>query len=192
MHEPVHVPSLPPDLVAGADISWARLITGVMLLVLSLVIGYRSAHHPPPPPKAEPHPVRQQLIVSADLPPLETAVVSAPRIIPDISAAPPVVPAARAEPVRELRPRLKYPTHRRSSMHARVHRHPNSRLVARSGVVRTRAQVEREYFRSRDLVAAFTGEDSGSVYLTRAAAEQRSSRFPVGQHRIARVGSARG
>jgi hypothetical protein len=88
MHEPVRVPTLPPDLVAGADVSWARLITGLMLLALSLVIGYRSAHHPPPP-KAVPQPVRNQLVVEADLPPLEAAVVRAPRMIPDISAAPP-------------------------------------------------------------------------------------------------------
>lgn len=188
MQEPVHVPSLPPDLVAGADISWARLITGVMLLVLSLVMGYRGMHRPPPP-KAEPHPVRNQLVVSADLPPMEADVVSAPRTIPDISAAPPLA-AARAERVHELGQRLRSPVHRRWPARARLHRHPNSRMVARSGGVRTRAQVKREYFRSRDLVAAFGGEDSGSVYLTRMAGEQRAT-LGSRRRRSVELGSAR-
>jgi hypothetical protein len=173
MHEPVRVPTLPPDLVAGADISWARLITGVVLLVLSLVMGYRSAHHPPPP-KAEPHPVRQQLVVSADLPPLETAVVSGARTIPDISAAP-LVPGALGEPVREVVPRIERVSHHPSSKHVRHHRHGDARLVARARSVRTRADVRREYLRDRDFVAAFGGEDSGSVYLSRMAAERQSA-----------------
>jgi hypothetical protein len=175
MHEPVHVPTLPPDLVAGADISWARLITGIMLLVLSLVIGWRSTHRPPPP-KAVPHPVREQLVVSADLAPMEPGAVSGVRTIPDISDAPPFVPAARAEPVRELAPRAGHAAHRVSIKHARHHSHGDSRLIARASVVRTRADVRREYFRNRDFVAAFGGEDSGSVYLARLAAEHRAAR----------------
>jgi hypothetical protein len=171
MHEPVRVPTLPPDLVAGADVSWARLITGIMLLVLSLVMGYRSAHHPLPP-KAVPHPVRQQLVVSADLAPLDPAVVSGVRTIPDISAAPPFVPAARVEPVRELAPRAGHGPRRLSIKHVRHYRHRPSLLIARTRSIRTRAQVEREYFRDRDFAAAFGGEDSGSVYLTRMAAER--------------------
>jgi hypothetical protein len=174
MHEPVRVPTLPPDLVAGADISWARLITGIVLLVLSLVMGYRSAHHPPPP-KAEPHPVRNQLVVSADLPPLEPAVVGGVRTIPDISAAPPFVAANRSESVREVTPRAGHAPRRMSINHVRHHRRGDLRLVARARVVRTRAQVEREYFRDRDFVAAFGGEDSGSVYLSRVAAERREA-----------------
>lgn len=191
MQEPVHVPTLPPDLMAGADISWARLITGVMLLVLSLVMGYRGLHRPPPP-KAEPHPVRQQLVVSADLPPMESEVVSAPRTIPDISAAPPAVPAARAEAVRELPPHFKRAAHRHWSAHAHGHRYAASRAVARSSVALTRAQVEREYFRSRDQVAAFTGEDSGSVYLTRRAAELHSASVGTVRHGPVRLRFARG
>jgi hypothetical protein len=191
MHEPVRVPTLPPDLVAGADISWARLITGIVLLVLSLVMGYRSAHHPPPP-KAEPHPVRNQLVVSADLPPLEPAVVGGVRTIPDISAVAPFVPAARAEPVREVAPRVEHVSHHRSLQHARLHRHRDSRLVARTRFTRTRAAVRREYFRDRAFVAAFGGEDSGSVYLSRVAAEQRATRSDSVRHRFVRPGAARG
>jgi hypothetical protein len=116
--------------------------------------------------------------------------VNGARTIPDISAAAPFVPAARVEPVRELGSRLKSPTHRRWQAHARLHRHPNSRVVARSGVVRTRAQVERECIRDLDFVAAFTGEDSGSVYLTRVAAEHRSARG-TGRHRSGGLAPAR-
>jgi hypothetical protein len=174
MHEPVRVPTLPPDLVAGADISWARLITGIVLLVLSLVMGYRSAHHPPPP-KAEPHPVRNQLVVSADLPPLEPAVAGGVRTIPDISVAPPFAPAARVETVRELAPRVAHGPRRLSIKHARHHRRGDVHLVAHTRFIRTRSDVRREYFRDRDFAAAFGGEDSGSVYLSRVAAERREA-----------------
>jgi hypothetical protein len=174
MHEPVRVPTLPPDLVAGADISWARLITGIVLLVLSLVMGYRSAHHPPPP-KAEPHPVRNQLVVSADLPPMEPAVVGGVRAIPDISAAPSVVPGAVAEPVREAAPRAGHAPRRLWIKHGRHHRRGEVHLVAHTRFIRTRSDVQREYLRDRDFVAAFGGEDSGSVYLARRAAEGREA-----------------
>jgi hypothetical protein len=190
MPEPVRVPTLPPDLVAGADISWARLITGIVLLVLSLVMGYRSVYHPPPP-KAVPHPVRQQLVVSADLAPMEPAVASGVRTIPDISAAPPFVPAARAEPVREVEPRAAHGPRRVSIKHSRHHRLGEVHLVAHTRFIRTRAEVRREYFRDRDFAAAFGGEDSGSVYLSRVGAEDRATRR-VAHHRIARAGAARG
>jgi hypothetical protein len=175
MHEPVRVPTLPPDLVAGADVSWARLITGIALLVLSLVIGYRSAHHPPPR-KAEPHPVREQLVVSAELPPLETAMVGGARTIPDISAAAPFVAARRVGPPRQPAPHFKHAARPHWPAHAHWRRHANARVVARSSFVRSRAEARREYFRDRDFVAAFGGEDSGSVYLSRAAEERHAAR----------------
>jgi hypothetical protein len=189
MPEPVRVPTLPPDLVAGADISWARLITGIMLLVLSLVMGYRGIHHPPPP-KAEPHPVRQQLVVSADLAPLDPAVVSGPRTIPDISAAPPFVAAAGAEPVRELGPRVGHAPHRVLIKQARHHRRGEVHLVAHARFIRTRSDVQREYLRDRDFAAAFGGEDSGSVYLSRVAAEHREA-LGAGRRRSVVLRSAR-
>jgi hypothetical protein len=177
MPEPVRVPSLPPDFLAGDDISWARLITGIVLLVLSLVIGYRSAHHPPPP-KAVPHPVRNQLVVSADLPPLEPAVVSGSGEIPDISAVAPLVAADRAESVREAAPRVGHASHRVLIEQARHHRRGEVHLVAHARFIRTRSDVQREYFRDRDFAAAFGGEDSGSMYLTRMAAEHRAALGP--------------
>ena len=56
-------------------------------------------------------------------------------------------------------------------------------LAAReSGTIRrsfrTQAQVRREYLRTRNVVAALTGEDSGSDYLMRLAARQRAA--PLG------------
>jgi hypothetical protein len=50
--------------------------------------------------------------------------------------------------------------------------------------------VEREYIRSRDLVAAFTGEDSGSMYLTREAAARRTA-LGTGRRRSVALSSAR-
>jgi hypothetical protein len=189
MSEPVRVPTLPPDLVAGADISWARLITGIMLLVLSVVMGYRGIHHPPPP-KAVPHPVRQQLVVSADLAPMEPAVASGVRTIPDISAVAPFVPDARAEPDREVAPRVERVSHRLWIKRVRHYRHRHALLIARTRYTRTRAQIEREYFRDRDFAAAFGGEDSGSVYLSRLAAERREA-SATGRRRSARPGATR-
>jgi hypothetical protein len=143
MREPVQVPSLPPDLVAGADISWARLITGLALLVLSLLMGYRGMHRPPPP-KAAPHPVREQLAVSAELPPLDTAVVNAPATVADSSSAAPLVTARRVGAAREPAPHFKHAARPRWSAHASWRRHRNARVVARSSFVRTRAEVRSE------------------------------------------------
>ena len=42
---------------------------------------------------------------------------------------------------------------------------------------KTRAQVVGEYLASRDRVAAFTGEDSGSAYLARNGAGTDTQRF---------------
>lgn len=44
------------------------------------------------------------------------------------------------------------------------------------GSARTREEVTGEYIRSRDMVGAFTGEDSGSASLARLAARQGAAR----------------
>lgn len=49
--------------------------------------------------------------------------------------------------------------------------------AARDTRVLTRAQIVREYLASREQVAALTGEDSGSAWLTRAAARQRTAQW---------------
>jgi len=50
---------------------------------------------------------------------------------------------------------------------------------------RSRADVQAEYIASRDRVAAFTGEDSGSAYLASHKGEQAAQQFagqPVNAH----------
>jgi hypothetical protein len=187
MREPIKVPSLPPDFTSGDGVSWPRLITALVLLALSLVMGYRSTDHPPPP-KAEPHSVRDQLVVSAELPPLEAEMVSGPTTV----NRPPtkVPPVEVADPHPAVAGREEHALHRQSLKHAGLHRHGERRLVARTGTIRSRAEVRREYFRDRDFVAALTGEDSGSVYLTRTAAEQREA-FGRGRHPSVALRSAR-
>jgi hypothetical protein len=187
MRERVEVPSLPPDFTSGDGVSWPRLVTGLMLLALSLVMGYRSTHHPPPP-KAEPHPVRDQLVVSAELPPLQAELVSGSTTV--IRPPAEVAPAEGAEPHPSFAGRDEHALQRHTLKHARLHRHGERRLVARTRSIRTRAEVRREYFRDRDFVAAVTGEDSGSVYLTRRAAEQREA-LGSGRHRSVALRSAR-
>jgi Domain of unknown function (DUF4148) len=49
--------------------------------------------------------------------------------------------------------------------------------MAQSGSTSTRAEVQAGYLASRDEVAAFTGEDSGSVYMSRISVE--SSQPPM-------------
>jgi hypothetical protein len=172
MRQPIEVPSLPPDFTSGDGVSWPRLVTGLVLLTLSLVMGYRSTHHPPPP-KAEPHPVRDQLVVSAELPPFEAKLVGGPTTV----NRPPteVTPTESAQRHPAFAGREEHALHRLSLKHARLHWPGVRRLIARTRTVRTRAEVRREYFQDRDFAAAVTGEDSGSVYLTRRAAEERQA-----------------
>jgi hypothetical protein len=138
MQEPVKVPTLPADFTSGDGVSWPRLVTGLVLLVLSLVLGYRSAHHPPPP-KAEPHPVRNQLAVSAELPALEAEMVRGPTTV---NRPPNEVPAAEnAQPHPAFAGRDERVLHGHSLEHARVHRHGERRIIARTRTIRTRAEV---------------------------------------------------
>jgi len=44
--------------------------------------------------------------------------------------------------------------------------------MAQSGSTSTRAEVQAGYLASRDEVSAFNGEDSGSAYMSRMAAER--------------------
>lgn len=165
-------------------ISWFRLVSAVVLLALSLAIGHRTAHAPPP--KAVPQPVLEGIVAGVDLPPLDPVAAEVPAPVPDSSApeaaASPEAPghadhvrvaerrhvaaaAHHASASRVLRPR------RHQAAHARAH----VRAAGRN--VRTRAQVRAEYLRHREVVAALTGEDSGSAYLARVAARQRAARL---------------
>jgi hypothetical protein len=185
MRESPPPPPLIADVIAGDGISWSRLVTAVVLLALSVAIGYRTARDPPQP-EAVPQPVRERVVAGIDLPPLRPIAAGVPAPVSGSSApeaggsleAPRhaghvrvaerdhVAPAAHhSSASRALRPRRHHVAHARGELRATERK------------VRTRAQVRAEYLRHREVVAALTGEDSGSAYLTRVAARQRAARL---------------
>ncbi|NKE66562.1 hypothetical protein RAMLITH_12075 [Ramlibacter sp. RBP-2] len=184
MRESPPPPALIADVIAGDGISWSRLVTAVVLLALSLAIGHRTARDPPQP-KAVPQPVREQIVAAVELPPLPPA--AGAKLAPSSSDWPAASPAqlnaaGHAEPVRAgPRGQMSPAADGRPASHVvRPPRHhatrTGSELRASRRTVRTRAQVRAEYLRNREVVAALTGEDSGSAYLTRVAARQRAAR----------------
>lgn len=188
MRESLQPPPPLADFMADDGISWARLVTAIVSLGLSLAIGYRTSRDPPRP-RAVPQPVPERMVAGVELVPLvQTEVAPLPvQSVPSPAAAAPAGPA-RAEPLRTGEARRAVRAANRSSpgplrprrRHAAVAvREPGA--VRRS--VRTRAQVQREYPRSRDGVAALTGEDSGSAYLARLAARQRAASLEGAGHR---------
>lgn len=189
MHEPLPQPPLIADVIADDPLPWARLMSAIVLVGLSLAIGYRSGRAPPPP-EAVPQPVQERVVEGAELPPVGPPAAAALLPVPAVVAIASVAPsdlAARAE--------LHRPGAR--SLIGRSGSRPSGRQVLRprrDGVAagkpgairqtaRTRDQVRREYLRSREVVAAFTGEDSGSAYLAQAAARQRAARLAGAGHR---------
>lgn len=177
------------DVMPVEDVSWSRLVSAIVLLGLSLAIGYRTGYAPPP--RAVPLPVPERIVAVVDLPPLAPVVVDALAPLADVPA--PVEPAAlqpaaHADRIRPGEPhqiaRASHPSAGRA-MRPRPHRvmHAASQLRPVRPSVRTRAQVRAEYLRSRDVVAALTGEDSGSAYLARVAARQRAARTQGTSHR---------
>ena len=198
MRESLQPPPMIADVMADDGISWSRLVTAVVLLGLSVAIGYRTSRDPPRP-DAVPQPVHESVVAAVELPPLDAtvvaavefppldpAVVAAPATLSDVSApAGPSRLKAYAEPRRAGERRHIGRAANRSAVSQGQGARPRRHHVARAGrepgtsrpSVRTRAQVRGEYLRSREVVAALTGEDSGSAYLTRAAARQRAARF---------------
>lgn len=185
MRESPPPPPLIADVIAGDGISWSRLVTAVVLLALSVAIGYRTARDPPHP-KDVPQPVPEQVVAAVELAPLHRAPESA--LLPSrsdwLAASPaPLRAAGHAEPRRagERRQMDAAPDGRSASHVVRPRRHHVARAASEPATgrrsVRTRAQVRAEYLRHREFVAALTGEDSGSAYLTRVAARQRAARL---------------
>lgn len=186
MRESLQPPPIPAEFLYDDGISPVRLVTAIVLLALSLAIGYRSARDPAPPEPA-PQPVPDRVVAAVELPPLGSVAVAAPLPPPDASpprSLAPVKAAAHAEPprARASRHQISHARNRALASHAtRSRRHQvvaaayEPAALRRS--VRTRAQVRGEYLRTREVVAALTGEDSGSVYLTRVAARQRAARL---------------
>lgn len=186
MRETVQPPPLLADAASDDGISSLRVVSAVVLLALSLAIRYRTAQAPPPVPQ----PVPERLVAGVDLPPLVpvpvAAGVPAPFSSPSAAAGPePRQPARHADQLRAReRPQVARAANRSSgSPGVRARRHhvaqPGSQPRSSRRSLRTRAQVRAEYLRSRDVVAALTGEDSGSAYLTQLAARRRAAR-PAG------------
>lgn len=192
MRESPQPPPMIADVMADDGIfSWSRFFTAIVLLALSVAIGYRTSRDPPRP-DAVPQPVHESVVAAVELPPLEAIVVDAPAPFPEVAA--PASPArveatGHAEPHRAAeRRQMSRAADGRSASHVeRPRRHhvarAQSEVRASRRNVRTRAQVRAEYLRAREVVAALTGEDSGSAYLTRVAARQRAARLEGAGHR---------
>jgi hypothetical protein len=64
---------------------------------------------------------------------------------------------------------------------------PGYNPIAHTRLTRSRGEVRREYLAHREWVAALTGEDSGSAYLTRIAALQSAARDKRPAHAATRA-----
>lgn len=191
MRESPPPPPLIADVIAGDGISWSRLVSAVVLVSLSVAIGYRTARSPARF-QALPQPVREQVVAAVELAPLHRALQD--KLLPSSSDWPaaspaPLKAAGHAEPRSAgERPQMSSAAGGRSASHAvRPRRHHLARTESEPRAsrrnVRTRAQVRAEYLRNREVVAALTGEDSGSAYLSRVAARQRAARLEGGGRR---------
>ena len=174
-------------LLADVLPAGSRLVTGIVILALSLVVGLRDVPQEPEV-EAVPQPVLQRVVVGTPLPPLQAAVVHAPSASAPPRTAPRPATATRAMHATTARSTSRHRLHEFASAQTRrlvlgrrdrvaARRATASIVVARPGFPRSRAQVRREYLRLRQVVAATTGEDSGSFYLMRAAARHRTSRL---------------
>lgn len=186
MREPP-LPSAP--LLSDVMPDGSRLATGLVILALSLIFGLRGALHQPaaePAIEAIPQPVLQRFVFGTPLPAMEPLARPRPSIAmamaSDAVTAPPASrPGAPRFASRHRVRHVAGSVNTRRSVLARSGRQAGRgnapAVVARTGSARTRAQVQREYLRARDVVAALTGEDSGSFYLMRTAAGQRTARL---------------
>lgn len=172
--------------MADDGIPWARLVTAIVFLGLSLAIGYQTARDPPQPPEAVPQPVRERVATGVELAPLQQTVAAAPlqfSSVPALASAARPKPARRTEPLRpgERRQIVRAANRPSERQAVRQRQRDGAAAASESGTIRrslrTRAQVRREYLRTRHVVAALTGEDSGSDYLMRLAARQRAARL---------------
>jgi hypothetical protein len=194
MREAPKPPPLLADVMPAGGVSWPRVVTAIVLLALSLAIGFRGTRHQPAP-KAVPQPVPRHLVAGADLPALQ------PEFAPLRGST--GLAAARMVRTEAMQPAIRHPVWhaaarpaaRRVAFARREQApsgHARQRASTAHALTRTRGEVEREYLRARDVVAAFTGEDSGSAYLMRASARERAARFDASRHESARSRSARG
>ncbi len=195
------------DVMADDGISWLRLVTAVVLLALSLAIGQRSERQTHPAPKAVPQPVHESVVAEVELVPFAApdAATTQPAAslletqpsasLPDPAMAAPAPATGPAEPLRRGKARQVDRAAQRPavSQAVRLRRQPAALAVRAPPATRarTRGQVRSEYLRSREIVAALTGEDSGSAYLARVAARQRAAAASRSSAKAMTVAAAR-
>lgn len=158
----------PAGLAEPEAIPWVRVATAAFVVAITLSMGWRDKWSDAEPP-------RPALQVQAR----DATVV--PAQVECLPAARPAVAPDGAPPERGAR-KKKLPSHA-----ARQKRGLNPGPAGRHQLVQAQpAKLRNEYIAARDQVAAFTGEDSGSAYLARAAA-RRNARAPAGGTRRAAI-----
>lgn len=185
MQAPEHAPPRSAAEVGSHDdgLPWVRLITGLAALaMLAVPVGRHVAG-------SGTQPIAARVVTAQALPPAQPL----PRpVLPSretedgsVDAAPSAAPASpsttEAGPVAAgLSDRVAraatVPAHHLRRVATTSRRAGAYRQFARTARGLTRAQVVREYLASREQVAALTGEDSGSVWLTRTRTKQRAMR----------------
>lgn len=186
----------PVGLASSDGYSWARLITGVFAVAISLTTSWRAGLIPVEQASTElPLPKLEQTTTANLIDRQETGILNV--------AAPPETlsrPASTAQvaPKPAARSSVSAKRHPHPRMTARVKaKGPSAKLrsnpfaprkadvdprsigynpVAHTQLTRSRAEVRNEYLAAREQVAALTGEDSGSAYLARQAARQSAAR----------------
>ncbi|MEO8653272.1 MAG: hypothetical protein ABI409_04045 [Ramlibacter sp.] len=168
----------PVGLASPDGFSWARLVTGVFAMAISLAMSWRMGLIPgelartqtPQAPQAQ-----QEQTATADL--LDRREPEIPTVTAQCEAlSPPAAPAQVARNPTTRPPGVQSKRHplRRASTQAKA-KARSDLFAQRKALTRQRAEVRNEYIAQREQVAALTGEDSGSVYLTRLAARQSSA-----------------
>jgi hypothetical protein len=144
---------VPMDDLTGAAVT--RAIPERVVIV--------SALEPLPPDLAAPRPL-------TSLPPSQVGAMPV-RMPPTKSPSP-----AKRHQVQRTSATVQAQSYLPSSRHAGVSpRSVSHKQIAQIQLSRRRSDVRREFIASRDQVAALTGEDSGSSYLTRVSARQSAA-----------------
>jgi len=185
----------PVGLATSDGFPWARLVTGVVAVAISMTLGWRAEQWPVELAMAPASPSTQAPATDPDAP-RAPEVVTAPAL-PEALPLPPPLPVLVARmPERGPAEAPKRHQFQRTASRAKapsdvMARRKAGRVdsrsagftpVARATLNRRRAEVRNEYIAARDQVAALTGEDSGSDYLARMAARQRPERTVLAGH----------
>ena len=181
----------PVGLASPDGFSWARLITGVFAMAISLAMTWRMGLIPvelarTQAPQQEPEQTATADLLDRREPEIATATAQCEAL------SPPVAPAqvARNQTTRPPgAPSKRHPL-QRTSTQAKA-KLQSDLFAQRKALTRQRSDVRNEYIAQREQVAALTGEDSGSVYLTRQAARQGAAPTNPPAHAHSRSGSTR-